>query len=99
VARVGPRMSARKLGLYSEQIGSSGELLGNFPQAFTHLALISAAIRLDREPKRSAPPKPSHTRPSRGRPVAPQGPEQERTSWSTHRSHPRRPLTGSRFAS
>jgi GH15 family glucan-1,4-alpha-glucosidase len=36
------------LGLYAEQTGSSGEALGNFPQAFTHLALISAAFNLDR---------------------------------------------------
>jgi GH15 family glucan-1,4-alpha-glucosidase len=40
---------ANHLGLYSEQLGSQGEHLGNFPQAFTHLGLISAAYNLDKQ--------------------------------------------------
>ncbi|MGW3953636.1 glycoside hydrolase family 15 protein [Streptomyces sp. NPDC004752] len=39
---------ANHLGLYAEEIGRTGEQQGNFPQAFTHFSLISAAFNLDR---------------------------------------------------
>lgn len=39
---------ASHVGLFSEEIGLDGAALGNFPQAFTHLSLISAAFNLDR---------------------------------------------------
>lgn len=42
---------ANHLGLFAEELGARGEHLGNFPQAFTHLALISAAIELNKDLK------------------------------------------------
>jgi GH15 family glucan-1,4-alpha-glucosidase len=39
---------ANHLGLYAEELGPAAELLGNYPQAFTHVALISSAMELDR---------------------------------------------------
>jgi GH15 family glucan-1,4-alpha-glucosidase len=45
------------LGLLAEQIDTkTGELLGNFPQAFSHVGLISAAINLWRAESRQVKP-------------------------------------------
>lgn len=45
---------ANHLGLFAEQISKKGEHLGNFPQAFTHLGLISAALELDKQLARAS---------------------------------------------
>ncbi len=38
---------ANHVGLYAEEVGPTGEALGNYPYAFTHLSLITACYHID----------------------------------------------------